>query len=299
MLLDFARQQRASKPTMAVLSACPMLRCFLGFICYSASLAALGASIPIFFEGFPSLQLATVLRFYKEEFEPFDGECQVHYVTTCWHSTPDANPPNTLRADRDENGQPACWKSFVSTFSVPTGVPTARYADYPEYSFQGEGACSSEACESTQHTGGHAETPLGFATGSSYPCWRPNQTTTSTGTDSRYQCGNGPCYKLVDPASIVEPAIDEATRTITLGSALALAGLIIGCLSLCVWPPSGLAKKEDDTPPVIVKEDVSRGRKWTESPKKKKTATSIELKKPLSPKKKKTSSRAQDDFDAV
>lgn len=318
----------------AVKSHCPKTRRATGCVFYIASLTLLGISVPIFFESWPHLQIATVLklcgreaarppfsialadphfgtlsssvrsrvvlvhppaRSYKDEFEKFDGKCSVNFVERCYKTSPDAQDPTVMKANRDPAGSPHCWQSYTARFNPPQGTRDqhAIYTEYPEFVLVGPGACPLEGAgaANTCDIEDVKKVPSGkLESGKKYDCWRPS----GTRYDVRYQCGNSPCYKLADPATIVEPAIAEATRMITLASVLAAVGLAIGCLSLCVWPMSGVTgaqsgevTREVHAPP---QEAISKERRpWAEPPRR------SELKAPLSPKKKGSATRGSDD----
>lgn len=276
---------------MAVKSCCPKTRRAVGFLFFAGGLASLGVSVLFFVEGWPSLQIAHVLKYYKEEFSLVEGKCSVSFVERCYKTTSDANDPYTPRADRDPSGTPHCWQQYSPRFSLPAGG--AVYTDYPEFLLVGAGACPSEGAgaHGTCDIGDVKAVPSGkIESGKSYACWRPS----GMRYDVRYQCGNEPCIKLTDPAAIVEPAIAEATRTFTIGSVLACVGLVVGLLSLCVWPMSGLELSDRRGAGVTVHrpepETISKERRpWSE-----KAPSNSELKKPLSPKKKTGSRDASD-----
>lgn len=264
-------------------SSCPRLRSCIGCLCYAVALGSLIASIPIFYDAMPAFELATVLRLYKDEFVQFDGQCEVVNVTECFHTTTDAQDPYTLNSERDPEGTPHCWRSYMAVFSVPESRLT--YPHYPEFVLES----SREGCPKDKCAWGDKikATPAGLTKGKKHPCWHPAG---SQRIDVRYQCGNGPCYKLTDPASIAEPAIAKAERVVYLGGALAGAGLLIGFVSFFVWPPSGFARRPSTEPTVErhVEAVSTKRRPWHEE-----TRKENDMKVPLSPKKKSEGGRKE------
>jgi len=267
---------------MAVVSSCPIARRCAGILCYAGALGALCVAVTVIIRGVEPINTAEVLRYVDEEFERLNGTCTVIAVRKCMRTTSDANPPDTLLADRDENGAPHCWSSYTPRFSLdPAFYNGAReFNAYPEFILERVGECPADSCENDARL-----MPSGaFQSGGAYPCFRPM----AARVDVRYECGNAPCYKLRDPATLVAAATEEATRVYYFGGGLALGGILLGCISLCVWPPSGLSRRSTALPDVAVltglpvhqskrrpsDDQIRRGRAWD---------VEDETKKPLTP----------------
>lgn len=246
---------------MAVPSACPASRRLLGLLLYAGSLALICLSIPIFWEGHEAIIVSRALQHHREEFVPFNGTCAVSFVRRCSIMTRDGQPPDVARADREVDGSPTCWASTRAVFSPPHSTNT--FTSYPEYEIKFEGECS-ETCEMDDV---HRMPSGQWVTGGQYACWKP----TGARVDVRYRCGNQQCYKLEDPAELHARADRKAMETFRRGIQLGAIGLVVGIVSMCVWPLSGLTRKP--TPDIVLKTTTAG------------PSVDDDLKKPLTPSK--------------
>lgn len=255
-----------------VSSGCPWLRRFVGVSASIVSFTSLGLAIYIFFEGAESVQAAHAMQRADEEFEPFNQTCTVKRIAKCFVTTPDANPPNTPFADRARDGEPHCWAKYSAFFYVP-GQANTVYLTYPEFASVGMHDCGN-TCDSQTAEGDDAgSVPSGsIESGHAYPCWKPK----FSRVDAAYQCGNPACYKLADPYAVYAEAQEAATQTVHTGGGLAIAGLLLGCLSLGVWPSSGVQSRSSTTSLEVVSSSRQAQREARR-----------ELERPLTPQKEK------------
>lgn len=233
------------------------LRGALGCIAFTAAIGSLGAVVPIIIGVRVDLDVWHRFREHDKDFQLLSGTCNVTLVRMCWHTSPDAEPPGVPGSERSGAGSPSCWRSYTASFIPPDD--SRVFEAWPEYvRVDGEGACGSGCnAEDAERSGSGA-----FETGVAVPCWKANRT-----VDLRYQyaarlarltsifffaeraslsrgrCNNAPCYKLSDPALLVEPAIERATSALYLGGGLAAAGILAFCLSCALSPPKEFTKE--------------------------------------------------------
>ena len=259
----------ADAPTGNQSSFAAPLRVIFGAILFCGGIGCLVAAIPALFFGAEPLEVAQILSGYRTDFQKLDMNCTVTFVKECWQTTTDEQPPNARASTRDPApGSERCWKSFVVAFKPPDATPPVEA--WPEYQLAATRNCSELDGNRNLTSGCSAvdarATPSNkFETGGSYRCWKP----TGTNVDRRYRCGNGYCWKLNDPAEIVERSRSSSKFFFTFGGCLGVGGLLLACLSfLCCNASAGLAKGDMPVANVVVRVPppemiITKARRWS------------------------------------